>query len=229
MVTGEEIAALVGEPLPAFEPEGLVSQFKRAPMNEEHPMVCPLHGHGIENGEERGIAELLVPVRARRIAAADHDTVKVRMVVVPENRDKPALMGQRVDLFKGLLWPAPPVEEVSQVDEKIDRPECLSEYRCPDAGRKRPDRCNVSMHIGKDYCTHTVRKSIGVSFQIKTIDARGSIYPDPDLWICSSFFGSHHYPIPPAVPHDPRASAGTRVFRKPAQARYILKNPVRED
>src|SRR5208337_2281772 len=48
MVPGKKVTALVGEPLPALESEGLVAQFKRTSMDKEHAAVCPFHGHRIE-------------------------------------------------------------------------------------------------------------------------------------------------------------------------------------
>jgi hypothetical protein len=45
VVPGEKIPALVREPLPAFQPECLVSEFQGTPVHEEHPVAHPFHGH----------------------------------------------------------------------------------------------------------------------------------------------------------------------------------------
>jgi hypothetical protein len=39
MVSGEKIPALVGEALPAFQPEGLVTKIQRAAVHEQHLLI----------------------------------------------------------------------------------------------------------------------------------------------------------------------------------------------
>jgi hypothetical protein len=52
VVTGKEIPGFMGEPLPAFEPERLVTQIKRTAMDEQHAAIHPFHGHTIKNGKK---------------------------------------------------------------------------------------------------------------------------------------------------------------------------------
>ena len=45
VVAGEKITGFMGKPLPAFEPESLFPEFERAPVNKQHALVNPFHGH----------------------------------------------------------------------------------------------------------------------------------------------------------------------------------------
>jgi hypothetical protein len=125
MVPGEKITALVREPLPALEPERLGPQIQRAAMNEEHSFVSPFHRHCIKYREERGIAELLVPVGTCRIAPADKDTMKIGMIMVTQHRDETEFPRQGMDLLKRFLGTVPPVEEIPEVYQGIHGPEFL--------------------------------------------------------------------------------------------------------
>ncbi len=85
MKAGKKITGLVRQALPALEPERLGAQLQRPAMDKEHATVNPLHGHSFEHGKKGGIAQLLVPVRACRIAPAHEESVQEGMVMVPEN------------------------------------------------------------------------------------------------------------------------------------------------
>jgi len=91
VVAGKEVPGFVGEALPAFEAQDLRSQFKRAPVDKEHLLILPLHGHGIKDREQWRGAELFVAIGARGVAAADKDSVEIRVVVVAKDRDHPVL------------------------------------------------------------------------------------------------------------------------------------------
>jgi hypothetical protein len=158
MVTGEKIARFVREALPAFEPERLVPEIKRPAVDKKHAMVRPFHRHGIEEGEKRRIPQLLVAVRARRIAAAHHDTVEKCMIMVPENGYEPVFLRERVDFLQRLLGPAAAVKEIAKVHQEINRAECLGKGWIPDAGCKCTDSCCICVHIRKYYGTHTVAR-----------------------------------------------------------------------
>ena len=127
MKAGKKITGLVRQALPALEPERLGAQFQRPAMDKEHPAVNPLHGHIIEDGEERGIPQLLVTVRACCIAPADKKTVEIGMVMVPEDRYEPVFPGQGMDLLKSLLGPVTAVEEITEIDEDINRAKGFTE------------------------------------------------------------------------------------------------------
>jgi hypothetical protein len=127
MITGKEVSALMGEPLPALKPECLVTELHWASVDKEHTVVIPFHRHGVEDREKRGVPELFMTVGAGRIAATDHDAMKVCMVVVSKHRYETALARQGMDLLERFLRPAPPVEEVSQINEKVDWPESIPE------------------------------------------------------------------------------------------------------
>src|SRR5665647_2250143 len=45
MKPGKGISGIIREPLPALEAEGLVAQFKGAPMDTQHATMRPFHGH----------------------------------------------------------------------------------------------------------------------------------------------------------------------------------------
>jgi hypothetical protein len=125
MITGEKISALVGETLPALQPECLGPEIQRAAMDEQHSLVNPFHRHRIKYREERGITELFVPVGTCRIAPADEDTVKEGMIMVTKDRDEAEFPRQGMDLLKGFLGTVPPVEEVPEVYQGIHGPEFL--------------------------------------------------------------------------------------------------------
>ena len=127
MITGEEIPALVREALPALQPEGLGAEFQGAAVHEQHSLVHPFHRHGIEYREEGGIAELFMAVGACRIAPADKDPVKERMIVVAKHGDETEFPRQGMDLLKGFLGTVPPVEEIPEIDQYVNRPEILPE------------------------------------------------------------------------------------------------------
>jgi hypothetical protein len=141
METGKKITGLMGQPLPAFEAERLVTEIQRPAMDKEHPMVDPLHRHIIEDGKEGGIPQLLVSIGACRITPADKKTMEIGMVVVAEDRYEPVLAGQGMDLLKSLLRPVTAVKEVPQIDEHINRPEGCTEMRGLDTSCKCSD-CN---------------------------------------------------------------------------------------
>jgi hypothetical protein len=141
MVAGKKITGLVRQTLPALEPERLGSQFQRAAMDKEHPAVNPLHGHSIKDGEEGGIAQLLVAIGARGITPAHKETVEIRMVMVPEDRYEPVLPGQGMDFLKSFLGPVTPVEEITEINEDINRAKNITEQRGLNACCKCTD-CN---------------------------------------------------------------------------------------
>ena len=141
MEAGKKITGLVRQALPALEPERLGAQVQRTAMDKEHPAINPLHGHIIEDGEKGGIPQLLVAVRARSIAAAHKETVKVGMVMVPEDRYEPVLLGQDMDFLKSFLWPVAAVEEIAEINQDINRAKHFTEERGLDTCCKRTD-CN---------------------------------------------------------------------------------------
>jgi len=141
METGKKITGLMRQALPAFKPERLVTKVERPAMDEKHPAVDPIHRHIIEDGQKGGVPQLLMAIGACCITPADKETVKIGMVVVPEDRYEPVLPGQGMDLLERLLRPVTPVEEVPQVDEHINRPEGFPEMRGLDTSCKCAD-CN---------------------------------------------------------------------------------------
>jgi hypothetical protein len=141
METGKKITRLVRKALPAFEPKRLGTQFERSAMDKEHSAVNPIHRHIIEDGQKGGIPQLLMTIGACCITPADKEPMEIGMVVVPEDRYEPVLPGQGMDLLESLLRPVTPVEEVSQIDEHINRPEGFPEMMGLDTSCKCTD-CN---------------------------------------------------------------------------------------
>jgi hypothetical protein len=141
MEAGKKITGLVRQTLPALEPERLIAQIQRPAMDKEHPAVNPFHGHGIEEGEERGIPQLLVAVGACSIAPAHEETVEVGMIMVPEDRYEPVLPGQGMDLLKSFLGPVTAVKEIAKINQDINRAKLFTKHRGLNACCKCTD-CN---------------------------------------------------------------------------------------
>ena len=139
MIAGKKITGLVRQALPALEAERLRAQIQRTAMDKEHPVINPLHGHGVEDGEERGVPQLLMAVRACSIAPADEEAVEVCMVMVPENGDEAVLPGEGMDFLESFLGPVTAVEEIAEIDEDIHRAEPFTKERGLDAGCKCSD------------------------------------------------------------------------------------------
>jgi hypothetical protein len=129
MEAGKKISGLVRKALPALEPECLSAQIQRPAMDKEHPAVNQFHRHGIKDGKERGIPQLLVAVSACSIAPAHEETMEVGMVMVPENRYKPVLLGHSMDLLKSFLGPVTSVKEIAKINQDINRAKLFTKQR----------------------------------------------------------------------------------------------------
>ena len=103
-------------------------------------------------------------IGACRIASAYQDPVKVRVIMVAQDRDHPVFPGERMELFQGLLGMTAAVDEIPEVHHHIHGAKCGSECRGSDTGSQRFDSRSVRVHIRKNYCTHTVSENIGASF-----------------------------------------------------------------
>lgn len=101
-------------------------------------------------------------VRACRIAAAHKKPVEVCMVMISQNGNEPVLPGECMDLLEGLLGTVSPVEEVTEIDKDIDGPEMIQKERRSDTFCKRANCCRISVHVRKNYCTHTGNQNISL-------------------------------------------------------------------
>lgn len=105
-----------------------------------------------------------MPVGTGSIAAADRDPVQEGMIVVAQNRDYPVSPGKIMDLFQRLFRATPPVDEISEIHDNVNRAKRIAKFRGPYAGHQGFKRGSICMHIGKNDCTHTVSETIGSSF-----------------------------------------------------------------
>jgi hypothetical protein len=129
MVAGKKITGLVRQALPALEPERFSTKFQRTTVDKEHSPVNPLHRHSVEYGEEGGIPQLLVTVRARSIAPAHQETMEIGMVMVTKDRYEPVFPGQAMNLHKSFLGPVTAVEKIAEINKDINRAKFFTEER----------------------------------------------------------------------------------------------------